>query len=668
MNSSEYLAWMQNELRRSKRWRANGQRNYEDSWKRYIDLYRGRHYDAKNDVDQLTVNMIFATLNVMAPAVAIRNPKFNVNARTPDSAPQAIITEEVLNYIWRSNHFQQDFRLSINDWLCIGHGWLKVGYTFQKEPESKKTDGAGPADVSQESEYSDQGVDDRIDTEGNVETELIIQTDDDRPFMERISPFDMFVDPDCRHPKEMRWIAQRTWRPVADVNVDSRYSGTARKKVSGSSWSRWDGDQNSSRGDARDSSEKPNQGAISYVEVIEFYDVKRNKVATFAAQTLGKEAATQPNFLIKPTKMPYAFGHPFVMLRNYEVPDHFYPMGDVQQIESLQLELNETRNQMLNYRKKFRRAWLYARDMFDREGVQALESDDDNVMIPVMGDGNPANAISPVPPSITPPEFFDQSAMISNDIDRISGVSDYQRGAQTAIKRTATEAGMIQDAANARAQDRLDKVETILAQCGERVVGLMQQYVTGDQVARIVTIPVRGWINYDSDRIQGKFDFDVVGGSTEPQNESTRRQAALQAVDMSVPFMQEGVVNTPALYMKLLRDGLGFKDAERYVNMPEAGPPPGQEQGPPPGGPPPGMQQGPPPGMQQGPPPGMGMQPGMQGPPPMPGRGDMLDPQMLQLMQQEMGGMPPPPMGGGAGDIPPELMEAMIQASMQQQG
>ena len=664
MNSNEYLSWMQNELRRSKRWRANGDRNYEDSWKRYIDLYRGRHYDAKNGVDQLTVNMVFATLNVMAPAVAIRNPKFNVNSRTPESAPQAIITEEVLNYVWQSNHFQQDFRLSINDWLCIGHGWLKVGYTFRKEPESKKTEGAGVNNASHESDYSDQGVDDREDVEGNVETELVIHTDDDRPFMERISPFDMFVDPDCRHPKEMRWIAQRTWRPVADVNVDSRYSATNRKRVSGGSWSRWDGGQGGGSGDARDSSEKPDQGAITYCEIIEFYDVKRNKVSTFAAQTLSKESAEQAGFLIKPTTMPYAFGQPFVMLRNYEVPDHFYPMGDVQQIESLQLELNETRNQMLNYRKKFRRAWLYARDLFDREGIQALESDDDNVMIPVMGEGNPASAISPVPPSITPPEFFDQSAMISNDIDRISGVSDYQRGAQQSIRRTATEAGMIQDAANSRAQDRLDKVETILAQCGERVVGLMQQYVTGEQVARIVTIPVRGWINYDSDRIQGKFDFGVVGGSTEPQNESTRRQAALQAVDMSVPFMQQGVVNLPALYMKLLRDGLGFKDAERYVNTqggPQGGPP-GQ------GGPPPETHQMPDGStmpdseMGQGPPQG-GPPPGMQGPPP--GQGDMLDPQMLQMMQQQMGGAPPPA-GGGAGDVPPELMEAMIQAAMQQ--
>ena len=44
--------------------------------------------------------------------------------------------------------------------------------------------------------------------------------------------------------------------------------------------------------------------------------------------------------------MPYAYGQPFVMLRNYDVPDYFYPMGDLEAIESLQLELDKTRSQI----------------------------------------------------------------------------------------------------------------------------------------------------------------------------------------------------------------------------------------------------------------------------------------------------------------------------------
>jgi hypothetical protein len=629
MTQTELLKYYQNELKRSKQWRSSQTTNYDDEWKRYIQLYQGRYIDGDPSTDQLVVNMVFATVNVMVPAVAINYPRFVVNARNPESAATAIITEEVLNWLWRAYDYQREFRLSVVDWIVAGHGWVKVGYKWTKPPETKKVE--TDTVVSDDTAGGEEGIDDRDDKEGNVESEML-QWNEDRPFIERISIFDMFVDPDARHPKEMRWIAQRTWRPIQDVQVDSRYSPVNRRRVTGSSWSRWAETSETASGDAREQAEMPNPGAVTFCEVIEFYDLKRYKVSTFAAggnETDGDDAG----FLIKPTTMPYAFGHPFVMLRNYEVPDHFYPVGDVAQIESLQLELNETRTQMFNYRKKFRRAWLYARDRFDEDGTKALESDRDNVMIPVQGDANPNDAMAPVPTVITPPEFFDQSAMIANDIDRVSGVSDYQRGQpQQQIKRTATEAAMIQDASNSRAQDRLAKVEGVLSEIAERIVGLMQQYTTGDQVARIVTMPVRGWVNFDADRIKGKFDFEVQGGSTEPRNETFRRQSAMQIVDMSTPFIQAGIVNMPSLYQELLQKGFGVKDAGRFIQQqPPMAPPqgaPAENAPPPPQGPPPGPPQGPPPGAA---PPGMPQE---------------LTPEMLAAMMGQAAPAPPPPTNG----------------------
>ena len=481
-SQSQLLAEYRREVRRSKRWRSD---NYDDDWKRYIDLYRGKQIASATLADRLIVNMVFSTVNVLGPAVAVNNPKFVVNARRPEAAPQAVITEEVLNYIWRTYRYQEDFRLALNDWIIVGHGWIKIGYKFTKPPEEKKIkDGADDsnAPATTEDYGDDYGIDDRDDVEGNVESEMLASVD--RPFVERMSVFDMFVDPDARHTKEWGWVAQRIWRPVEDVKVDSRYSATARNKVSTKKWSRWSGDGDS---DARNDTK--NNRPMGFVEVIEYYDIKRNTVSTFSLS--GESDNDRDNgFLIKPKKIPYAMGQPFVMLRGYEVPDYFYTMGDVEQIESLQLELNETRTQMMNHRKRFQRKWLYEKDAFDRDGVAALESDIDNTMIPVVSDGNITNVITPLPAVITPSDFYDQSSLISADLDRVSGVSDYQRASSQAnVKRTATEAAMIQDSANSRSQDRLAKVEAMLAQIGERLIGLLQQYMTGEQVARIVTMP-----------------------------------------------------------------------------------------------------------------------------------------------------------------------------------
>lgn len=630
MKQADYAQWAREEVRRSKRWRET--ENYEDDWKRFIDLYKGRQYGSKSKSDQLIVNLIFSTINTIAPSVAVNNPKFIVNARKNEQAPQAIVTEEVLNYLWAANRYQDDFRLAVNDWLVVGHGWCKVGYKFTKPPEEKKTGDEVDAGDENAGAY---GIDDRDDVEGNVESEMYVA--DDRPFLERISPFDMFVDPDARHPKELCWIAQRTWRPVADVRVDSRYQPGARKKASAKAWSRWDMGSRDGRDDDIPASKH-------FCEIVEFYDIKRQKVCTFA---LDSDGAGEANFLIKPAEMPYAKGHPFEMIRNFEVADNFYPMGDVQQIESLQLELNQTRTQMMNHRKRFQRKWLYERDAFDRDSITALESDIDNTMIPVSSDGNPSQVIAPMPAVITPTDFYDQSGLITNDIDRVSGVSDYQRGAaQTAVKRTATEAAMIQDAANARAQDRLRKIESTLARVGERIVSLMQQYMTGEQVARVVTMPGRVWINYDADYLQGDFDFDVAAGSTEPMNETFRRQSALQLVDASMPFLEMGVANPVTLYMQVLQKGFGIKDAQPFI-QPQAqqagGMPPEQQEAPPPeqGAPPP---QAMPPEQQQPMPP--------QGPPGMP-------PEMM------MAGAPMPPgMMQGAPPMPPQGLTDPMQGDM----
>ena len=569
-------------IRKSRDWRQ--ELAADDLWRRMIDLYRGKHYSKTANEDRMLVNLAFATKNVIAPSVAVNNPRFVVNARKPDGAATAIIAEQVLNYLWRTHKYQDEFRLAVDDFLIIGHGWLKVGYKATKPPQIK------PLPDAVEGDDETVGVDDRDETvDGNVESEVKSFTDDDRPFVERISPFDIFVDPDARHPKEMNWIAQRVRRPVADVMVDERYERSVRIQAASLLTQQREDD-----GDRDIDGHPTSHDNTAYVDVWEYYDLRKNITCTFMANVTD-------GYLIEPRPIPYAFGHPFVMLRNYEIPDEFYPMGELESIEELQYELNETRTQMMNHRKKHQRKVLYDKEAFDNEGIAALRDDKDNVLVPV--DTNSAQVditkvVAPMPQVISPPEFYNQSDLISSDIDRVSGVSDYMRGATQNIRRTATEAAMIQDAQNSRAQDKLARIEQTLAQLGMRVVQLMQQFMVGEHVVRIVGMsaaPV--WVQFDADYIKGEFDFEVEGGSTQPRNESFRRQSALQLVDAMAPFIGSGMVNPQAIIRHVLQFGFDVKDPDQFLGMPPqmGGMPPEQGAPPPPemgGGMPP---QGPPP-------------------------------------------------------------------------
>ena len=573
--NSEIITSYRNKIEQSRRWRR--EERYDDLWARMIDMYRGKHYKTQMPEDRLLINMAFATINVISPSVSVNHPKITVNAKKYEDADRAVLTEEIVNYWWRHFECQREFRRSVKDMLIVGHGWVKTGYRFV---EKEKT----PYD------YADETA--SVAPESITESELIIT--EDRPFVERVSPFDVFVDPDATSMSDVRWIAQRIRRPLDAVKKDKRYNSSARQEANPSHYSKWSVDE--WRGDLRPRrSDNPED---AYVEIWEYYDLERDTLSVFCD---GGD-----KFLVNPTEIPFAFGHPFVMLRNYEIPDHFYPMGELEAIEPLQMELNQTRTQMMNHRKRFARKWLYKESAFDADGRAALESDEDNVMVPVISEDGLNNAITPMPAIISPPEFYNQSTLISDDIDRVSGVSEYMRGALPEIRRTATEAAIAQDASNARSSDKLAIIERAIGDCARRLVMLAQQYMVGEQAIRIVGRQQQpAWLNFDRDYLKGEFDFEVEGGSTAPTNESFRRQMALQVVDAMAPFVGAGIIDMPKLANFVLQNGFGIKNAASFVvqpsmpaqpitpqglpQMPPQGMPQGAPEGPPMGGPPPDM-------------------------------------------------------------------------------
>jgi hypothetical protein len=584
-SNSTRLATYRKRIDYAARWRKN--ESYDNLWQRLINLYRGRHYRGQAVGDRLLVNIAFSTINTLAPSVAIGRPKINVNPRRPEDGDKAVVTESIINYWWQHYECQPQFQLAVKDYLIIGHGWVKTGYRFVEEEKTKNIE-----DTADEAADPNKTADD-------VESDFIIR--EDRPFLERVDPFDMFVDPDATSPDNMRWIAQRTRRPLKDIQNDQRYDYSARKDVGPSSYQRY-GDVTSTPSFYSTDSYGSDE---SYADIYEYYDINTGEMCVFSD--------SGDKFLIKPVKMPYVFGHPFFMLRNYDIPGFFYPMGELEAIEPLQYELNETRTQMMNHRKRYSRKWLAMESAFDDFGRQMLASDDDNVIVPVKGSENLNNVVIPMPALINPPEFYNQSTLIQNDIDRVSGVSEYQRGAIPETTRTAREASIIAEAGNARVAEKLVSIENAIARCAANLIMLAQQYLTGEQTVRIVgteSAPV--WLTFDRDYIAGEFDYSVEAGSTAPRNEAFRRDMALQIVSAMAPFAQAGLVDMSKLAEYVLSTGFGVKNPQAFLTKPQeqAMPPqmggmtPDQQalgaQGLPPGMTPDQMALGMPPGMEQG--------------------------------------------------------------------
>lgn len=562
---------------------------YDALWKRLVDLYRGKHFETNllSNEDRIAINIAFATVNTILPNISINHPKLVVWAQDNQDDARATIIETVLNYWWRHFKVQSQASLAVKDYLIIGHGWVKVGWRYveearelakQEQEEAKVGDqtdepsgdstgemegspGSTPADATPAKEQAPNGdtlpQDENEPAADDVSTN-IMDVVEDRPFVERVSPFDILVDPEATCLDDLKWIAQRIVKPLEEVRQDTRYRAAARRCLKPDAQINPDWRQNSDRID----------DDVKRVTIYEFYDIVAGTMCVFSE--LGDE------ILLDPIPQPYTFGHPFVMLRNYEVPDFFYPMGDLEALEPLQLELDKTRSQLMNHRKRYNRKWLYNPHAFDQTGTGLLQTDQDNVMVPVVGNVPLAEAVVPLKQEAINPELYNYIEGIEQDIDRVSAVGEFEGGADSKVRKSATEASAIQDASNARAASKMSDVENFIARVADRVMQLAQQYLTEDQVARIVGKngqPI--WVPYTREDIQGEFDYEVEAGSMAPMNETARRQQAVQLLQAFSPYVQLGVMNLQELIKYALQFGYGIKNPDKFM-----------VQGAPPGGPP----------------------------------------------------------------------------------
>jgi len=624
MAKNDHYEEVHDRLEVARRWRT--EEGYDAKWHRLIDLYRGKTYfgvrDPSDGYDRVSVNLAFSTVNVIEPSVAVNHPKITVLANQEQNQDRAVFVESVINYLWRHHDYQKAFRRSVKDFLILGHGWLKVGWKFveierQMSDEERRysldTANAEVRDFAYENPQLAGDLPSGQDLVDSVPSTMV-EVVEDQAFVERISPFDMFVDAEATCLEDAKWIAQRIVRPLAEVKKDKRFKAHARRTLEADAGlkMRWDSDY-----EREQYSEH-----VDRVTLYEYYDIKKGTISVCShdGQT----------FLLDPTPMPYDFGIPFVMLRNYDVPDQFYPMGDLEAIESLQEELNQTRSQMVNHRKRYARKYLYHERSFGPEGREALESDTDGRFVPVVDENrNLADVVIPLAQVPLAPEIYNHSSIIEGDINVVSGVSEYARGQMPEVRRTATEASIIADAGNARASDKLAKIELFIGYVARKIIQLMQQYMTQEQMVRITgKNDKKLYVAYTRDDILGEYDYSVEGGSTQPMNETARRQQAISLMNAIGPLV--GVVIDPTeLARHVLQEGFGVQNPDKFLVQQQ----PAAPQGAPAGAPPPGQ---PPPGGV--PPPAMS---GGMGPGPVPEQvfeaTGGVPPELLSQLQNQMG-------------------------------
>lgn len=560
----DLLAQFRKRTSTSKAWREN---TYDKNWTRLIDLYRGKQFSALGDRDNIAVNICFSTINVIAPSVAVNYPKIQVGARDETNQDAAEIVTAAVNYWWRRYKWRDDIKKAVKDSLIIGGGWVKLGWKYGEKDrpltsEERAAHTSSLQEQANQAAMADPAIAADLPTDTDIEDMVPDSVKDvsvDRPFVERVSPFDIFIDPEATCDNDLKWIAQRIVAPLERVQSDPRYNVTARNKLrpDASMSPRWrDKNGITVKSPRANGSGDDRTDDIKRVTLWEFWDIEHEFYCVYAEAGDG--------FLVDPTDNPFPFPHPFVFLPNYEVPDQFYSVGDLEMIEPMQHELNAVRSDMANHRKRWQRAYLINVDKLDSEAMAALASDKDGRLVPVHGDVQLGDIVLPIPQTPLDAQMYNYSQTIEQDVELISGITEYQRGSAPEIRRTATEANLIQSGTDARVSDKLAQVEHFIAEVAERVVQLAQQYLTGEEVVRTLG-PMGGqqWKTFTREEIQGEYDFMVEAGSTQPRDETYYRNLSLQMLQTLSPFFNT-LIDAPNLIAHVLKEGFLVNDVQNF--------------------------------------------------------------------------------------------------------
>lgn len=417
----------------------------EDIWLQSERQYEGHHWPDGLNLDQITVNMSFSTVNVIVPYMTGSEPNFLVVPFGHGASPEnAAIQQAFLNRIWRGPavNGQEELESSAVDFIILGDGYMKVGYDITEQ---------------------------RVDSEDATYAELA------ELWVKRVSPWDIWIDPTADGIHNAKWVCHRIRMSREEV-ANSGYSNIDEDNVTYGNFHRLhEEDKEGNRNYIRESMD-----GMDYAIIYEYYDLIEKVKVVFA------EGGDAPLQYVE--DVPVC---PIAQMGNYRIPSCPYHMGDLEQLWEIQQELNKTRSQMIQHRARNVQKYFAREGQLGADAVTALKSPIVNEVVWVKGDQPLDSLVAPSQVPALTADVYNVSEIMQRDIYEISGVNEYLRGAAPNIRRTATEATIIEGASNVKSQFKLRQAEKTARKVGTLLLGFaadvypqtdyeeMQLYLTG---------------------------------------------------------------------------------------------------------------------------------------------------------------------------------------------
>ena len=400
---------------------------------RHLNLYKGQMWNSKtldSDDSEIMANFIFSIVQSTAPLLTDNKPVWHCRARDANMQGVADMYTRAGDYLWDSLDMDHEQYLVTKDALIWPVGLHKLH--FDKDAD-----------------------------------EIKIETDDPRTFA---------ISPGYDDIRKCAWCGTKTIRPISWVRQefpDAKDLDELSKEVG--------------RNDDEDSLDKH---GVSVYEIWLKDDTMEEYMVD--ATSTGEEPKKQQRkkypkgriitctdkTTLRDEASPFDHGWPpWVPFYNYKVPHDFWGMGEPEQIETLNLELNKRLQTVVAYANSNQKP-NYVTDI-----SSGIEPEDLKRRLKKGGEvigvnpGMVETAIRAIEEGDLNPSHLQLLMILPDLIQRISGITDVSQGIVGKKERqSASELSILIESSYTRTRQRIRNHEWSLRREFEMIVRLMQQF------------------------------------------------------------------------------------------------------------------------------------------------------------------------------------------------
>jgi hypothetical protein len=442
------------------------------------------------------------------------------------------------------------------DMVVLGNGFCKIGWKHQIEETPRSVE-----DVQRDmqgvmsAEVGLAASEGRPMEEVSKLVDFVALTDKrvaaDEPYVEYVSPYDLFLPHNARRIEETRWIAQRIVLPIDEIKANKTLKNTDQVIADGLI-------DNKEMENWRSDGSALEPMIYETATIYEFYDMRTR---TLTVLQLGM------NEPLYRGDIPYSHRHaPFIHMRNFsDGGNEVWSFGDLENIASLQEKLNETFTEQVDNMRRAGNKYVTIKGLFDADSRDRLESDEPDVVVemePINGI-MPRDAITALQRAPLPADIYGAQGKFEDAIRQVLGINDFQAGGVGADRMSAYAAAVVDGVATLRAKDKQQSVEKAASGIFNQMIRLCQEFLIEGRVIRLLGQNGGIWSDIDNEVLVGEFDMRVEGGSLSAVNPATKQARAIEMLSIVVPALTSFGYDPEPAMRHIVRD-LGY-DPDQFL-------------------------------------------------------------------------------------------------------